>query len=107
MSDNQDLKSKILSMRQKNFGNIINETNEKNDNVKPENHEINHDKVNTELVLDKDEINLNTDEESIQHEISPNISDLKENLNNVSKTNITISDILIDNILFDILCFST
>ena len=33
MSDNQDLKSKILSMRQKNFGEVVNESNEKNDNV--------------------------------------------------------------------------
>ena len=31
MSDNQDLKSKILLMRQK-FGEVINEFNEKNDN---------------------------------------------------------------------------
>ena len=41
MSDNQDLKSKILLMRQKNFGEIINETNEKNDNEKPVNAELN------------------------------------------------------------------
>ena len=30
MSDNKDLKSKILLMRQKNFGEIVNEANEKN-----------------------------------------------------------------------------
>ena len=40
MSDNQDLKSKILLMRQKNFGEVINESNEKNDNEKPKNAEI-------------------------------------------------------------------
>ena len=31
MSDNQDLKSKILSMRQKNFGKVIEKSCEKND----------------------------------------------------------------------------
>ena len=46
MSDNKDLKSKILLMRQKNFGEIINDSNEKNDNEKPENTELNHDKNN-------------------------------------------------------------
>ena len=45
MSDNQDLKSKILLMRQKNFGEIINESNEKNDNEKLENAEIKNDEV--------------------------------------------------------------
>ena len=39
MSDNQDLKSKILLMRQKNFGEVVNEVNEKNDNQKPVNSE--------------------------------------------------------------------
>ena len=39
MSDNQDLKSKILLMRQKNLGEVINESNEKNDNEKPKNAE--------------------------------------------------------------------
>ena len=42
MSDNQDLKSKILLMRQKNFGEVVNESNEKNDNEKPVNAELNH-----------------------------------------------------------------
>ena len=94
MSDNQDLKSKILSMRQKNFGEVIDETNEKNDNIKPENSEINHDKVNIEANIDKDEVNPNKVEKSIQHEISPNISELKENLNKVSKTNEKAFDLL-------------
>ena len=48
MSDNKDLKSKILLMRQKNFGEIINETNEKNDNEKPVNAELNQNELNTE-----------------------------------------------------------
>ena len=42
MSDNPDLKSKILLMRQKNFGETINETNEKNDNKKLVNSEIHY-----------------------------------------------------------------
>ena len=48
MSDNKDLKSKILLMRQKNFGEIVNETNGKNDNEKPINAELNNEEVNTE-----------------------------------------------------------
>ena len=94
MSDNQDLKNKILSMRQKNFGEVIDEPNEKNDNIKPDNSEINHDKVNIEANIDKDEVNPNKVEESIQHEINPNISELKENLNKVSKTNEKAFDLL-------------
>ena len=43
MSDNPDLKSKILLMRQKNFGEVINESSEKNDNKKLENSEIQED----------------------------------------------------------------
>ena len=46
MSDKQDLKSKILLMRQKNFGEVVNESNEKNDNEKPEDTELNQDEVN-------------------------------------------------------------
>ena len=48
MTDNKDLKSKILLMRQKNLGEVINESNEKNDNEKPENVELNHNEVNIE-----------------------------------------------------------
>ena len=81
-------------MRQKNFGNVIDESNEKNDNLKPEYSETNHDKANIEANLDKDEVSLNKAEESIQREINPNISDLKENLNNVSKTNEKAFDLL-------------
>ena len=62
MSDNQDLKSKILLMRQKNFGEIINETNEKNDNEKPVNTELNHDESNTESNQNTDELDQNSDE---------------------------------------------
>ena len=59
MSDNQDLKSKILLMRQKNFGEVVNEVNEKNDNQKPENSETVPDNqdVNTEIDQHKDDIN--------------------------------------------------
>ena len=75
MSDNKDLKSKILLMRQKNFGEIINESDEKNDK-------------------DKDEVNINKVQENVQHEINPNISDLEENLNKVAKTNEKAFDLL-------------
>ena len=47
MSDNKDLKSKILLMRQKNFGEAIIKSDEKNDNKKPENNEIKKDEVVT------------------------------------------------------------
>ena len=94
MSDNKDLKSKILLMRQKNFGEVINETNEKNDNEKPENAELNHNETNAEFNKDKDKVSLNNVQESIQHEISPNISELKENLNKVAKTNEKAFDLL-------------
>ncbi len=114
MSDNQDLKSKILLMRQKNFGEIINETNEKNDNEKPVNTELNHDKSNnSELNHDKSnnselnhdeantEPNQNTDEvdqnkiqKDTKHDISLDISEIKQNLNKVSKTNEKAFDLL-------------
>ena len=88
MSDNKDLKSKILLMRQKNFGEVIDETNEKNDNEKPFNAEINHDETDIETLEDKDkdkdkdedEVNLNKIQEEIQMDISPNISELKETI---------------------------
>ena len=87
MSDNKDLKSKILLMRQKNFGEVINESHEKNDNEKPENDKPNDDDANTEIKKGKEEINTNKVQGSLQHEINPNISELKENLNKVAKTN--------------------
>ena len=55
MSDNQDLKSKILLMRQKNFGEVINETNEKNDNEKPENDDL----IMMKLILNLIKIKMN------------------------------------------------
>ena len=94
MSDNKDLKNKILLMRQKSFGEVTNESDEKNDNKKPESDELNYNETNTELNKDKDEVNLNKVQESIQHEISPNISDLEENLNKVAKTNEKAFDLL-------------
>jgi len=59
MSDNQDLKSKILLMRQKNFVEVINRSNEKNDNEKPENAEIKNDEVSTETNESEVEVNKN------------------------------------------------
>ena len=96
MSDNQDLKSKILSMRQKNFGEVVNEGNEKNDNQKPVNSETvpDNQEVNTEIDQNKDNINQNKVKEDVQHDISPDISELKENLNKVAKTNEKAFDLL-------------
>ena len=65
MSDNPDLKSKILLMRQKNFGEVINESSEKNDNKKLENSEIQE---------DEDVIKANENEISeIKNELDDNI----------------------------------
>ena len=104
MSDNQDLKSKILLMRQKNFGEIINETNEKNDNEKPVNTELNHDKsnnselnhdeANTEPNQNTDEVDQNKIQKDTKHDISLDISEIKQNLNKVSKTNEKAFDLL-------------
>ena len=104
MSDNQDLKNKILLMRQKNFGEIINETNEKNDNEKPVNAELNHDKSNnlelnhdeenTEPNQNTDEVDQNKIQEDTKHDISLDISEIKQNLNKVAKTNEKAFDLL-------------
>ena len=101
MSDNQDLKSKILLMRQKNFGEVINESNEKNDNEKPVNTELNHDESNSEpnqntdkLEQNSDEVNQNKIQEDTKHDISLDISEIKQNLNKVSKTNEKAFDLL-------------
>ena len=103
MSDNKDLKSKILLMRQKNFGEIINETNEKNDNEKPVNTEPNHDESNTESNhhesntepnQNADEVDQNKMQEDPKHDISIDISEIKQNLNKVSKTNEKAFDLL-------------
>ena len=94
MSDNQDLKSKILLMRQKNFGEVVNEANEKNDNEKPENNEIKKDEVLTESKENKVEVNNNNLENKTQPDINSEISELKENLNKVAETNEKAFDLL-------------
>ncbi len=94
MSDNQDLKSKILSMRQKNFGEVVNESNEKNDNEKPENAEIKNDEVLTESSENKVEVDNSNLENRIQVDINSEISELKENLNKVAETNEKAFDLL-------------
>ena len=94
MSDNKDLKSKILLMRQKNFGEIVNEANEKNDNEKLIDAKPNNEEANTELDQNKDDINENKVKEDIQYDISTDISELKENLNKVAKTNERAFDLL-------------
>ena len=94
MSENQDLKSKILLMRQKNFGEVVNESNEKNDNEKPENNEINKDEVLTESNKNKAEADNSNLENRIQVDINSEISELKENLNKVAETNEKAFDLL-------------
>ena len=94
MSDNQDLKSKILLMRQKSFGEVVNKSDEKNDNEKPENNEINKDEVLTESDENKVEADNSNLENRIQVDINSEISDLKENLNKVAETNEKAFDLL-------------
>ena len=94
MSDNQDLKSKILLMRQKNFGEVVNKSDEKNDNEKPENNEINKDEVLTDSNENKVEVDNSNLENKIQLDINSEISELKENLNKVAKTNEKAFDLL-------------
>ena len=96
MSDNQDLKSKILLMRQKNFGEVVNKSDEKNDNEKPENNEIKKDEVlneskENEVVVNNNNNNL---ESETQPDINSEISELKENLNKVAETNEKAFDLL-------------
>jgi hypothetical protein len=94
MSDNQDLKSKILLMRQKNFGEVVNESNQKNDNEKPENNEIQKDEVLAESNENEVVVKKNDLENKIQVDINSEISELKENLNQVAKTNEKAFDLL-------------
>ena len=94
MSDNQDIKSKILLMRQKNFGEVINKSDEKNDNEKPENNEIKKNEVVTEPNENDVAVKKNNLENKIQVDIKSEISELKENLNKVAKTNEKAFDLL-------------
>ena len=99
MSDNQDLKSKILLMRQKNFGEVVNEANEKNDNEKPDNEKPDNPEINRDEVLtnsNEDEVLVNKDslENKAQPENNLEISELKENLNKVAETNEKAFDLL-------------
>ena len=89
MSDN-----KILLMRQKSFGEAIDKPNEKNDNEKLTNSELNHDEANTELNKSKDQVTQKKVQEDFQNETSLDISELKENLNKVAKTNEKAFDLL-------------
>ena len=94
MSDNQDLKSKILLMRQKNFSEVVNESNEKNDNEKPKNAEIIKDEVLTKSNEDEVLVNQNILEKKLQPENNSEINELKEHLNKVAKTNEKAFDLL-------------
>ena len=100
MSDNQDLKSKILLMRQKNFSETINKSDEKNDNEKPENNEIKKDEVTIKSEVttksndDEVELENNNLENKVQTNKDLELSELKENLNKISKTNEKAFDLL-------------
>ena len=94
MSDNQDLKSKILLMRQKNFGEIANESDEKNDNEKQENSNIVQNDVIIKPNENKDDVKQNNAQENLQDDVSIELSELKENLNKVAKTNEKAFDLL-------------
>ena len=94
MSDNQDLKSKILQMRQKNFGELVNETNEKNDNEKPKNNEIKKDEDLNQSKENEVIVNANNLENKTHLDINSEISELKENLNKVAETNERAFDLL-------------
>ena len=94
MSDNQDLKSKILLMRQKNFGEVINESNEKNDNEKLKNTETKNDQVSTESNENEVALDNNNLENKIHVNANSEISELKDNLNKIAKTNEKAFDLL-------------
>ena len=94
MSDNQDLKSKILLMRQKNFGEVINKSDEKNDNEKPENNEIKKDEVSTESKENEVVVDNNDLENKTHLFKNSELSELKENLNKVAATNEKAFDLL-------------
>ncbi len=87
MTDNKDLKSKILLMRQKSFGEKISEPNEKNDNEKPENYEIKKDDPNIKNSENEDKVNQNDVYKNSQSDLNSEISGIIENLNKVAKTN--------------------
>ena len=94
MSDNQDLKSKILLMRQKNFGEVINESSEKNDNKKLESSEIQEDE--DVIKANENEISeiKNELDDNIQLDKKLEISELKESLNKVAESNEKAFDLL-------------
>ena len=94
MTENKDLKSKILLMRQKSFGETTSEPDEKNDNQKGENSEIKQDDPNINLNDSRESFNQNKIQEDIQSERSSNISELQENLKKVAKTNEKAFDLL-------------
>ena len=94
MSDNQDLKSKILLMRQKNFGEVVDESNEKNDNEKLVDAELNQNETNIEPKQHKDEAEQKKVQPDPQYDKNLDISQLKENLNKVAKTNEKAFDLL-------------
>ena len=94
MTENKDLKSKILLMRQQNFGEAVSGPDEKNDNEKLASSDIKQDDLDKNLSESTDEIDQNKIQEDIKHEIRPDISELTENLNKVAKTNEKAFDLL-------------
>ena len=94
MSDNPDLKSKILLMRQKNFGEVINESSEKNDNKKLENSEIKEDEDVIKANENEISVTKNELDDNIQLDKNLEISELKESLNKVAESNEKAFDLL-------------
>ena len=72
-------------MRQKNFVEVNNDSNEKNDNEKLENREFKKDEVN--INSDQNNVEKNKVEENEQLNKKSEISEIKENINKVSNTN--------------------
>ena len=94
MSDNPDLKSKILLIRQKNFGEVINESSEKNDNKKLENSEIKEDEDVIKANENEISVTKNELDDNIQLDKNLEISELKESLNKVAESNEKAFDLL-------------
>ena len=76
------------------FGEIINDSDEKNDNEKPENTELNNDKTSDQSNEHTVKADKNKVQEEINQDLVPDISELKENLSKVAKTNEKAFDLL-------------
>ena len=90
MSENQDLKSKILTMRQKNFGEVINSSEEKNDN-KTNGNKKELDQINQKNEKANFSKNENNDNEkkivNSELELDNDTNEYIVKLNEIAKTN--------------------